>query len=421
MTQLWIGIAGLIVIAIAFLLLPVLMNQRDLSFQRRTQNTRIYKERLAELDVEAEVAGWTEQELVELKDELAQSLLQDVDDKKEEEGSSTSKKWAIPLTLILIIGVSGITVGLYESWGASKDLAIQQLLAQGRQPHGDSADTYKMQQDLEALLESKVSGTPEDLDSIFMLARLQMNQDKYSKAANSFAMMFKALPIESHQDRSMALASQAQALFFANNRTFDQNIEVMLNDALSLNPQERTALGLKGISEFNKGEYRNAIIHWQHVIAMLEPGANAQAIQGGIDAAMRHLKEAGEDTTGLIPEAPEQVGLNIDVSIDDTLKNTLPADTRVFVLARAVGERMPVAVQTLQLQDLPTKIMLNDSMAMSPAAKLSMFDEVEVLVRVSKTGQATPTSGDLKGLIGPINVADAQNTQLKLVINEIVK
>ncbi|MDQ2778949.1 MAG: c-type cytochrome biogenesis protein CcmI, partial [Pseudomonadota bacterium] len=81
-----------------------------------------------------------------------------------------------------------------------------------------------------------------------------------------------------------------------------------------------------------------------------------------------------------------------------------PGDT-VFVYARsAQGLRMPLAIVRKQVSDLPFDFVLDDSSAMSSAARLSTAGKVVVSARISKSGQAVPQSGDLEAESAPLDV-----------------
>jgi cytochrome c-type biogenesis protein CcmH len=95
-----------------------------------------------------------------------------------------------------------------------------------------------------------------------------------------------------------------------------------------------------------------------------------------------------------------------------------PEDT-VFVFARpAEGSRMPLAIVRKQVKDLPFEFTLDDRLAMTPAARLSLHPKVVVDARVSKSGQAQASAGDLAGRSAPV----ANNASgLVVEINEVVK
>ena len=86
----------------------------------------------------------------------------------------------------------------------------------------------------------------------------------------------------------------------------------------------------------------------------------------------------------------------------------------MFVYARAVdGPRMPLAIIRKRVRDLPFQFTLDDSMAMSPAAKLSGVSSVVVGARISKSGNAMPQSGDLQGL-APAVAVGASGLQVEI-------
>ena len=95
-----------------------------------------------------------------------------------------------------------------------------------------------------------------------------------------------------------------------------------------------------------------------------------------------------------------------------------PTDA-VFIYARpAEGSRMPLDILRKQVKDLPAEFTLDDGMAMSPGAKLSLFPKVVVTARVTKSGQAVPAAGDLTGQSAPIAPTASG---LMIEINEVVK
>ena len=93
------------------------------------------------------------------------------------------------------------------------------------------------------------------------------------------------------------------------------------------------------------------------------------------------------------------------VTLDPSLAGKVAKTDTVFIFARAVsGPRMPIAVLRKTASDLPIEFELNDSMAMSPEIRLSGFNEVIVGARISASGQASASAGDLEGYSGVIRV-----------------
>jgi cytochrome c-type biogenesis protein CcmH len=106
------------------------------------------------------------------------------------------------------------------------------------------------------------------------------------------------------------------------------------------------------------------------------------------------------------------------VSLSPAVSAKVDQGDTVFIFARpAEGSRMPLALVRKQVKDLPVTFTLDDSMAMSPQAKLSNYPEVIVGARISKSGGATPQSGDIEGLSGKIRTGGAP---VKLVIDRVL-
>ena len=90
-----------------------------------------------------------------------------------------------------------------------------------------------------------------------------------------------------------------------------------------------------------------------------------------------------------------------------------------FIFARAVnGPPPPVAVKRLRVSDLPTTITLSDADAMVPQFRMSLFPEITVSARISKSGQPTAQSGDFQSAVAPAK--SNQTETIKLTITDMI-
>ena len=78
---------------------------------------------------------------------------------------------------------------------------------------------------------------------------------------------------------------------------------------------------------------------------------------------------------------------------------------------------MPLAILRKQVKDLPLQFSLDDSMAMSPQMKMSNFDHVVVVARISKSGNAMPQPGDMMGMSQPLPLG---SKGIKIAIDQAV-
>jgi len=246
-----------------------------------------------------------------------------------------------------------------------------------------------------------------------MLARSQAALGRYPEAAKSYA---KA--IEYGGKNASVLADYADVLAMAAGRDLRGEPYRLIQEALKLDPDHVKALALAGTAEFHMGNYDAAIMYWERLMKSLPPDSPlAEGVRSGLATARERSGRPPLAAATPAPTAPSSAPsapaapaaaagaetVQGIVMLDSGLAAKVKPDDVVFVLARAEqGPRMPLAVKRIRVRDLPYAFRLDDSMAMAPGAKLSLFPRVIVMARVSRAGSAAPQKGDLEGASAPI-------------------
>ena len=98
--------------------------------------------------------------------------------------------------------------------------------------------------------------------------------------------------------------------------------------------------------------------------------------------------------------AADSGALRVTVTVAPEIAAKVRSGDTLFVFARAAeGPRVPLAVSRQTLSSAPKapiQVQLDDSLAMTPQAKLSTASRVVVAARISRSGTAAPDSGDLE-------------------------
>lgn len=413
MTNLWIGIGVLTLIAIAIMFWPLLTHQRQArsaATERKQQNIDIFRERLAELENERAQGTLAEAEFATLKLELERNLLIDAENQSSQpvQRARVGQTQLVTVTLLALM-IPAAALGLYNHLGRADDLAV----ALNMPAPGEGQPT--LEQAL-AALEQQLENDPENPEGWYLLANTHMNTGNYDAGVQAFEQVLKFLPEDAPQYPSV-MGQHAQAMYFANGAKMSDAVRARIDATLQREPYEIAALGLLGIDAYEQHDYMAAIEHWRRALINAD-GAAADSLRSGIMRARDELAAAGQP----VPDLPElaEASIVLQVSLSPELAERVDPEQTVFIFARPVGGRMPLAAVKRQVKDLPLEIELNDSMAMTPQARLSSQQEVEVSARVSLSGQPMPQPGDIQGLLSP--VATTGNTEpVTLVIDQVVQ
>jgi len=371
MIDFWLPAGLLLLVAMSFLLVPLLRGRKAQAEEDRTAlNVALYQERVAELQAQQAAGTLTAEQLAAGQAEAARELLADAE--REEAAQRRLGQW-LPLASALLVPVLGL--GLYLQWGGLDQVQQSRELAQ-MAPRSMSEMTER--------LEQSVKSRPEDPEGWYFLGRTYMAQERAADAAKAFAEAVRLA------GREPALLGQwAQAQYFAQNKQWSESLQQLTDEALQADPEEVTSLGLLGIAGYEAGRYADAVRYWERLVAALPAeDPSREAIQSGIARAREQLGDAAPAVAAT--PAPAAASLKVRVELDAALNDKVQPGDAVFVFARALsGPPMPLAVKRLTVADLPAEVSLSDSDAMMPQLKLSKFPQVQLVARVSRAGNAT--------------------------------
>ncbi|MET4727366.1 cytochrome c-type biogenesis protein CcmH [Lysobacter enzymogenes] len=309
------------------------------------------------------------------------------------------------------VGLALATLALYLGLGAPRALQPEQ-----RRAPQTLADAVTQ-------LETELDRDPNQIEGWRLLASAYTAQGLAVKARDAYARALKLAP-----DNPDLLAEAAEARALATReRRFDEDAVRMLEHALEQQPMHQRARWFLGIAQRQADRPGDAAKTWEPLLSVVQAGT-ATSLLDQINGARKDagleplsLPAAGAVATAQGAAAPAAgPGLKVRVELAPALKAKLPAQASVFVLARQDGgPPMPLAVEKHPLSAFPLEVVLDDGDGPMPTMKLSQSPKVQVLARVSASGNAMPQPGDLAS--APKTVASDSKDTVVVVIDRVVE
>jgi cytochrome c-type biogenesis protein CcmH len=429
MTGFAVAAGILVIVALGWLIVPLMRAGRAREVERGASNVAILRDQLAELDADLRAGTLSQAQYDQSRDEIERRVLEEA----RQEGPPAPAARGGPWTAVALAVTIPIAAGLlYLQLGSLDAFQLQ----------GSGARHEVSEQEIEGLiakLEARLRDRP-DPEGFLILARTYYAMQRFPQAVAAFERVGDA----GLQDPDY-LADYADALAVAQGGTLAGKPLELVKRALALDPNHLKALALAGSEAFHRQDYKAAVAYWERVRAAAPPDSPfAQSVAGNIEEARQlgKLGEAGKPAapsaaaqapgaprvaTAPTPSAPEPskapaaAGARIAgvVTLAPALAAKAAPDDTVFIFARAAeGPRMPLAIVRRQVKDLPVEFSLDDSQAMAPGMALSNFSDVVIGARVSKTANATPQAGDLEGLSKTVRVGA---TDVAIVIDKVLQ
>jgi cytochrome c-type biogenesis protein CcmH len=398
MTIFWISGALLLAAGLALVLRPLrLRGAAKSGASRDAMNVAVFRDQLREAEEDLRTGKLAQADYERARAEIERRLLEDVHPANSAAPKAARNRAVAYSALVLPLAALGIYL-VVGNPGAINPAA-----------HDAGVSMPQIEAMVQRLAE-RLEKQPDDVEGWKMLGKSYTVLGRFAEAANAYSKAAIRAPRD-----AQILADLADALAMARGQSMKGEPEELVLRALQIDPKNAKALALAGTAAFDRRDFRGAARYWERMLPLVEADSeDARVIQSNIDEARAQAETAGKPAVASRPAAtskpaaankPAAAGARVQGSVKlapELASRVAPTDT-LFVYARAAeGPPMPLAILRKQAGELPLKFSLDDSMAMSPAMKLSAFARVVVTARISKSGSATPQPGDLQGATAPI-------------------
>jgi len=411
----WIICSLLIIVALAMVLPGLISKKMPEDLDRNKINRAVYDKKSLELENDLKNDLIDHDQYLIAKSDLERSLLDDIDENSSSVNKSGNK--LLPIVILILLPIAAVLTYLQLENGMQVfDPAFQKKLAE--QKANQSMGQMGSVEQAIATLEDKIKQEPNNIENLQMLGRSYVVTERFEDAINIYSQANEL----SNGANPDILISLGEAKGFAAGNKFDQSSKSLFDKALKVDPKNERGLWYAGLAAYQLEDYETSVKHLETLYKQVPDG------QADVKSALlKYLNDAqqkaGMEITQVeAPATASPTAITVSVSLDENMSKKLTekivnSDT-LFIYARAMnGPKMPLALVKMTAGDLPTTVTLDDSVSMIAGMTLSTMDQVEVIARISKSGQTIMQTGDLFG--SAQSVETSQSSTVDIVISEL--
>ncbi len=279
----------------------------------------------------------------------------------------------------------------------------------------------KDQLDLAALGSAPAASSASDLVTAAIRVTVSLDKSIKSKVAATDTVFIYA----------KAMSGPPMPLAAVKKQVKDLPVTITLDDVMAMMPTmklskfQKVKIGAR-ISKSGNAIAQEGDIKQELVNVSTTNSSAVSLLLGGATGSSKLSVISSSQTKQLTKAAVKPAGnatavssrsVKLKVTLDPALQAEVSASDVVFIYASAMtGSKMPLAVVKKRVGDLPVYIALDDSTAMTKSHKLSSFATVKVGARISKSGGAVASDGDLFTEV--LNIDTDSSEPLILTINQ---
>ena len=415
----WVITIVLILIGLAFVVFPLLKSHSSrVNVSREEINKAIYYGKVEDLQADLEKGLLDQEEYDHALADLQKTLLQDAQTAESKQAQSSGNALITLFVTLLLPIVAFLTYQQVSTGQFTNNVNVQQANSSVPQTLETSIAT----------LEQKLKDKPDSVEGWKMLGQSYFVMQRYDSAKQAY---IKALDLVNQSDPEL-LVLTAEASAYSNKELFSDYEKSLLRKALSINPNHQRGLWYSGYAAYTSANFDAAVKYWQSLLALVptdRPEVKESLVKFLDDARVRaglapmtESTAGGETVASVQNESDQARTIKVSVQLNEKINQQANSNDTLFIYARPVeGPKMPLSLSRMTVASLPVTVTLTKEMAMMQNMTIDSFDKVEVLARISKSGQAITQKGDLISRSAIVDFTQNQSASVSLDIDSIVE
>lgn len=277
MTTFWIGCGILIALSMVIVWLPFFRTAKvPLQAPRERTNVALYRQQLILVDRLFSGSAQERHRAKELREELALSLLQNVQAAPALTSNGVRTTFLTPLLMTLFTLV--LTFTGYMSLGQFSSSA--EFVRQGGNALFNGMSDEQIQDNVVTELMQRIRQSPNDSESWFLLGQRYLNSNTFENALIAFD---KVASIRGED--AEILAAKATTFYYQAGQRMTPQAQDLIQRALTLDPNQITVLMLLASDHFLNAQYQQAIDIWQRLLDSQDPRVDRAKLIEAINMA----------------------------------------------------------------------------------------------------------------------------------------
>jgi len=304
-----------------------------------------------------------------------------------------------------VVVVLALSAGLYATIGSPQEKSAGSELASI--------------EDMVAGLDQRLRDNPDDLAGWKMLGRTYFQLRDYDNAIQAFERAVQLEPASNGQ----TLVDLGEAIWMQDPTTLTGRAGELFENAIATSPNNAKALFYSGLAAVERGERFLAADRWETLLALSPPEGIQEILQQriaelrGEEMPVQVSELRGEEMP--VQEVSDGPIVSATIELAPAAEKAVDPNATVYIIARDPAQPSPpIAALRRRVAELPALVALSDSDAMVPGRLLSGFSELEIIARVSASGQPVAQPGDW---FGEEIVRPAESGNISIVIDREVQ